>query len=139
MRKACTATSKKKLNINGGNMKLSYEDYKRIQTMKAAGYNGNQVSIKLGYTQYAVYKVWDMSEAQFLSVKQTRCDSLDKYRQFVVETLRSQPLLTSSQVLDKIKENFNEDIPASLPTFYRFMRLLRQNKPGNPYGNNIVS
>ncbi len=107
-------------------MKLSYEDYKRIQTMKAAGYNGNQVSIKLGYTQYAVYKVWDMSEAQFLSVKQTRCDSLDKYRQFVVETLRSQPLLTSSQVLDKIKENFNEDIPASLPTFYRFMRLLRQ-------------
>lgn len=107
-------------------MKLEFEDYKRIQKMKEAGYNASQTIMRLGYTLYSVYKVWNMSEEEFLSIKPTQCVSLEKYREFVVELLKKYPLITSSQVLDRIREYFNEDLEVSLPTFYRFMKLLRK-------------
>ncbi len=107
-------------------MKLTYSDYRRIQEMKAAGYCACQAALRLGYTEYGVYKVWGMSEAEFLAVKSLRCEALEKYREFVVEELKKCPLLTSSQILDRIKEAFGEEITVSMASFYRFMRIVRK-------------
>lgn len=46
---------------------INYSYYKKIQEMKSKGFNACQTYKKLGYTNYIVYKLWDMTEGDFNS------------------------------------------------------------------------
>ena len=94
--------------------------------MKENGFNANTTWKKLGFTEYSVYKVWNMSEDEFLRRSSLSHDKLDKYKEFIIEKLKQYPTMTSSQILDRLKEELNEDIHTSIASYYRYMKRLRQ-------------
>ena len=49
-------------------MKITIEDYKKIQEMKRQGFTANQAYGKLNYTQYVIYKSDGMSEVRAASI-----------------------------------------------------------------------
>ena len=49
-------------------MIINYSDYKKIQEMKSKGFNACQIYKKLGYTNYIVYKLWNITEDELNSL-----------------------------------------------------------------------
>ncbi len=116
-------------------MKLRYEDYKKIQAMKKAGYNGSQVTKKLGYSQYGVYKVWDMTDDEFLRDKKIMESEFDKYKEFAIEKIKLFPKISNRALIDKIREEFDEEADINYQNFNRYMRGVRVREGFTPADN----
>ena len=87
-------------------MIIIYSHYKKIQDMKAKGFNIRQTYLKLGYTQYVTYRLWNMTYDEFNSMYNLKHDKLDVYKDFILEELRNSPYIYNSTILDYIKEKF---------------------------------
>ena len=108
-------------------MIINYSDYKKIQEMKAKGFTANQTYQKLGYTLYVTYKLWNMSEDDFLKEHNLTHDKIDKYKDFILEELRNYPDIHNSTILDHIKDKFEiTNFDFSLAAWYRYMKALRK-------------
>ena len=108
-------------------MIINYSDYKKIQEMKAKGYNANQTYQKLGFTLYVTYKLWNMTEEEFLKEHNLKHDKLDKYKDFILEELRTYPDIHNTTILDHIKEKFEiTKFDFSLAAYFRYMKALRK-------------
>lgn len=108
-------------------MIINYSDYKKIQDMKTKGFNTRQTYLKLGYTQYVTYKLWNMTEYEFNNMYNLKHDKLDVYKDFILEELRNNPDIHNSTILDHIKEKFEiTKFNFSLAAYYRYINALRK-------------
>ena len=103
---------------------ITYSDYKKIQDMKAKGYNGNQTYQKLGVTQYHTYKFWDMAEDDFLEYSEIKNEKFGKYKGFIADLIKQSPEIKSTTIWDRLYENFGK-IDSSKSQFYKYMKKIR--------------
>ena len=86
-------------------MIINYLDYKKIQDMKDKGFNTRQTYLKLGYTQYVTYKLWNMTEDEFNNMYNLKHEKLDVYKDFILEELKNSPDIHNSTIKTNKKWN----------------------------------
>ena len=66
---------------------LKYSEYKKVMELKMVGVNQHNIIKKTGFTQYAVRKVWDMTESEFLSSGKFTHEQMDEFKEDVMSFL----------------------------------------------------
>lgn len=80
-------------------MKITYNDYLEIQKIKRQGLTRNEATLKTKYTQYVIYKYWEMPEDVFLKEKDHTKSEYSKYREIIVEILNENEKLPANVIL----------------------------------------
>ncbi|MBQ8426544.1 MAG: transposase family protein [Clostridia bacterium] len=106
-------------------MKITFEDYKKIQELKRQGFNANQATKKLPYTQYKIYKYWDMAEEDFFEETNADNSPCSVYREFLMEEIRKNNNAGARILYDKVFEEFGE-VKVSLASLFRYVKGLRR-------------
>ena len=101
--------------------------YRKIDEHKQQGLKKSQVARKLGINVKTVSKYWGMEleEYEGCILAGTRTSKLDPYHPAILAWLKEYPDLSSAQVLDWIKERYN-DLTQSERNVRRFVALLRK-------------
>lgn len=103
-----------------------YSVYNAIQQLKAKGFKKATVARQLDINRRTVDRYWDMSvdeyEARHSDVR--RKQSMDEYQKTIIDWLTSYPSLSSAQVCDWLKENY--DAYFSERTVSRYVKELRE-------------
>lgn len=108
-------------------MKITYKDYVDIQRLKKQGLTRNEAVLKTKYTQYVVYKYWDMPEDIFLKEKDRTKSEYSKYRDIIVEIITENNTLSASVIYDRLKERIGDTKQlASMNSFYRYLKDLKR-------------
>lgn len=108
-------------------MKITYKDFLEIQKLKKQGITRNEAVLKTKYTQYVIYKYWDMPEDVFLKEKDQTKSEYSKYRDIIVEIINENNTLPASVIYDRLKERLgNTERLASMNFFYRYLKSLKQ-------------
>ena len=115
------------IKIGGIYVKITYKDFIEIQKLKKQGITRNEAVLKTKYTQYVVYKYWDMPEDVFLKEKEQTKSEYSKYRDLIVEIITENNTLPASVIYDRLKERLGDtERLASMNSFYRYLKDLRR-------------
>lgn len=104
---------------------FSYEQFKRMQELKALGLSREKAKINLGISGYEIKKWWHCDEQEFLRVQSEQEFQMDSYREFILSYLRTSPQMRDTNIEYKIRETF-PDYAVKRSTFYRYMKKLRE-------------
>ena len=107
-------------------MKITYKDFLEIQKLKKQGITRNEAVLKTKYTQYVIYKYWDMPEDVFLKEKDQTKSEYSKYRDIIVEIINENDTLPASVIFDRLKERVGTTHLASMNSFYRYLKDLKR-------------
>lgn len=108
------------------------EMWYKINELSRQNLSQSQISSVLGVTRSTVSRYQHMSLADFnelltREVSRHRC-KLDKYRDFIVSELNESPFLSSSQIWDHLKENFDDLPEVSEKTVYNYVMRVREDE-----------
>jgi len=106
-------------------VKITFEDYKKIQELKRQGFTANQATKKLPYTQYKIYKYWDMAEEDFFEETNADNSPCSVYREFLMEEIWKNNNAGARILYDKVFEEFGE-VKVSLASLFRYLKGLRR-------------
>ena len=107
-------------------MKITYKDFLEIQKLKKQGITRNEAVLKTKYTQYVIYKYWDMPEDVFLKEKDQTKSEYSKYRDIIIEIINENSTLPANVIHDRLKERVGAENLASMNSFYRYLKSLKQ-------------
>ena len=107
-------------------MKITYKDYVDIQKLKKQGLTRNEAVLKTKYTQYVIYKYWDMPEDVFLKEKDRTKSEYSKYRDIIIEIINENNTLPANVIHDRLKERVGAEHLASMNSFYRYLKDLKR-------------
>ena len=107
-------------------MKITYKDFVEIQKLKKQGITRNETVLKTKYTQYVIYKYWDMPEDVFLKEKDQTKSEYSKYRDIIIEIINENSTLPANVIHDRLKERVGAENLASMNSFYRYLKSLKQ-------------
>ena len=85
-------------------MKITYKDFLEIQKLKKQGITRNEAVLKTKYTQYVIYKYWDMPEDVFLKEKDQTKSEYSKYRDVIIEIINENGTLPANVIYYRVKE-----------------------------------
>lgn len=103
-----------------------YSVYNAIKQLKDQGFKKAAVARQLNINRRTVDRYWDMSVDEYEAMKSEvrRKQALDEYRDAILGWLSDYPSISSAQILDWLKENYDEDF--SERTVSRYVRELRE-------------
>lgn len=103
-----------------------YSVYNAIKQLKDQGFKKAAVARQLDINRRTVDRYWDMSVDEYEAMKSEvrRKQALDKYQDAILGWLKDYPSISSAQILDWLKENYDEDF--SERTVSRYVRDLRE-------------
>ena len=107
-------------------MKITYKDFVEIQRLKKQGITRNEAVLKTKYTQYVIYKYWNMPEDVFLKEKDQTKSEYSKYRDIIIEIINENGTLPANVIHDRLKERVGAENLASMNSFYRYLKSLKQ-------------
>ena len=105
-----------------------YQMWYKVKEMYSRGLNKSQIGKEVGLHRETVSKYLRMSEEEFLtsqSYDRQYSHKLDVYTEYVLGELRRWPFLSSSQVHDRLRENFPDMRRVTERTVYNFVHRLR--------------
>ena len=103
-----------------------YSVYNAIQQLKDQGFKKAAVARQLDINRRTVDRYWDMSVDEYEAMKSDvrRKQALDEYQQTILNWLGDYPSISSAQVCDWLKENY--DAYFSERTVSRYVKELRE-------------
>jgi transposase len=107
---------------------LRWHMYSEIHQLKQIGLKKAQVARKLEIDVKTVSKYWETTPDEFAAMRQKgriRTKKLNHYRDVLLKWLRENPDLTCAQILDWLKEHYN-DFSVRERTLRRYVTELRQ-------------
>lgn len=102
--------------------------YADIQKLKALGYKKQRAARQLEIDTKTVRKYWDMPEDEYISHQldsKERTKNMDRYREYVLDKLRTHREITSAIIYDNLQEDF-EGFEPSYRSVRRYVLLLRE-------------
>lgn len=106
------------------------EMWYKVNDLCRKNYSQSQISLLLGVNRSTVHRYQAMSEHDFNELLHREashhCCKLDGYREFIVKDLQDAPFLSSAQVLDHLKEHFDDLPEVSEKTVYNYVMRIRQ-------------
>ena len=104
--------------------------WNKVNELSRQSYSQSQIAQLLGVHRDTVRKYQSMSEKEFNEhlVREARChpSKLDPYRQFITDELRNAPFLSCPQILDHLKEHFDNLPYIGERTIYNFVQRIRE-------------
>ena len=104
--------------------------YDRVQELKRKGFSKSKTAQKLKMDFKTVAKYWDMSAEEYAirsKSAKARKKKADKYKVFVIDTLRDNPDMTAAQLYDWIRENFRQEyLPFQERAFRYYVSKIRE-------------
>jgi len=117
---------------------LKYSGYKKVMELKVAGVNQHNVIKKTGFTKYAVRKIWDMTEDEFLSSGKFTYEQMGEFKEDIMSLLTAYSTIRNMTILDRLREKYpNKEI--SHGTFYRYMVKLREHEGFVKNGERVLA
>ena len=103
-----------------------YSVYNAIKQLKDQGFKKAAVARQLDINRRTVDRYWDMSVDEYEAMKSEvrRKQALDKYQDAILGWLKDYPSISSAQILDWLKENY--DAYFSERTVSRYVKELRE-------------
>ena len=100
--------------------------YTRIKEMKKLGLSQNKTAEYLGIHRKTVKHYWDMNADDYEKYHNTvrKSSILDKHRDVIVSWITQFPCITSAQICDWLKENYEDDFKER--TVSRYVKELRE-------------
>lgn len=106
------------------------EMWYKVNELCRKNYSQSQISLLLGVNRSTVHRYQAMSEHDFKELLHREASrhscKLDGYREFIVKDLQGTPLLSSAQVLDHLKEHFDDLPEVSEKTVYNYVMRIRE-------------
>lgn len=101
----------------------------KVNELSRKSYSQTQISLALGVNRSTVHRYLSMSEADFNEFLHREAQrhgcKLDAYRDFIVQELQNSPFLSSMQILDHLKEHFDDLPDVSEKTVYNYVMRIR--------------
>ena len=102
--------------------------WNKVKNLSADGLNMSQISRELGIHRDTVRKYLKMSESEFLTSESCQRHyhyKLEAYENFIFQRLSKRPYLSSSQIHDRLKENFPDFPSINRKTVYNYVCFIR--------------
>ena len=96
----------------------------KVKELKSKGLNKTQIARCLGINRNTVRKYQSMSESEFMNSQSYRRNynhKLDPYEDFVHKSLDSHPYLSSSQIRDWLREQYEDFPDVGQKTVYNYV------------------
>jgi len=103
---------------------MNLEEFRKLQEMKDLGVPQTKVSTELGISEYMTSKYWKMNEDQFKDSLVENKISLDAYKDFILDIIKTTPTIPDSNIYYKILESFHE-FNVSESAFRKYAKRLR--------------
>lgn len=102
----------------------------KVNQLSRENLTQHQIALKLGVDRSTVRRYQRMTEDDFNSMLQREAGrhacKLDRYREFIVKQLQDYPFLSSPQILDHLKEHFEDFGSVSDKTVYNYVMRVRE-------------
>ena len=101
----------------------------KVKELKSKGLNKTQIARCLGINRNTVRKYQSMSESEFMNSQSYRRNynhKLDPYEDFVHKSLDSHPYLSSSQIRDWLREQYEDFPDVGQKTVYTYVQYIRR-------------
>lgn len=101
----------------------------KIKQFREKGLSRSQIGLELGIYRGTVANYLSMTESEFIEwIKSPRHlpKKLSSYHDFIKDLLDTAPYLSSAQVEDRLKENFDDLPDVSSKTIYNFVNNIRE-------------
>ena len=101
----------------------------KVKELKSKGLNKTQIARCLGINRNTVRKYQSMSESEFMNSQSYRRNynhNLDPYEDFVHKSLDSHPYLSSSQIRDWLREQYEDFPDVGQKTVYNYVQYIRR-------------
>ena len=101
----------------------------KVKELKSKGLNKAQIARCLGINRNTVRKYQSMSESEFTNRQSYRRNynhKLDSYEDFVHKSLESHPYLSSSQIRDWLREQYEDFPDVGQKTVYNYVQYIRR-------------
>ena len=101
----------------------------KVKELKSKGLNKTQIARCLGINRNTVRKYQSMSESEFMNSQSYRRNynhKLDPYEDFVHKSLDSHPYLSSSQIRDWLREQYEDFPDVGQKTVYNYVQYIRR-------------
>lgn len=106
------------------------EMWYKVNQLSRENLTQHQIALKLGVDRSTVRRYQRMTEDDFNSMLQREAGrhacKLDRYREFIVKQLQDYPFLSSPQILDHLKEHFEDFGSVSDKTVYNYVMRVRE-------------
>lgn len=103
---------------------MNLEEFRKLQEMKQLGVPQTKVSAELGISEYMTSKYWKMDEDQFNDSLVENRISLDAYKDFIFDIIKTTPTIPDSNIYYKVLEAFLE-FNVSESAFRKYAKRLR--------------
>lgn len=105
--------------------------WNKVNELSRQSYSQAQIAQLLGVHRDTVRKYLSMSESEFneyllREARRSHPSKLDPYRQFIVDDLRKAPFLSCPQILDHLKEHFDNLPYIGERTIYNYVQRIRE-------------
>ena len=80
-------------------MKVTLENFRKIQEYKKLGLSQKKTATNLSLTLTSVRKWWDATENDLLNAENTRAEYLDNYKEFMLSQLHTCPQIKVTNLL----------------------------------------
>ena len=119
---------------------ITHEQFKQIKELQCVGFTQKKVHKKLGIKLSQISKWWKSTEEEFLEAEKNprtlREPQLMNYKDFVVEILRMHPQIRQTAIYYRMMDKY-PDLRVSKPTFYRFIKRVREETGYAQFTNRI--
>lgn len=103
---------------------MNLEEFRKLQEIKQLGVPQTKVSAELGISEYMTSKYWKMDEDQFNDSLVENRISLDVYKDFIFDIIKTTPTISDSNIYYKVLEAFLE-FNVSESAFRKYAKRLR--------------
>lgn len=103
---------------------ITIEQYKQIQNYKELGLSINKTARAMKLSVTAVRNCWNFNESDFLNALQKRGNSIENYRQCIIDLIYLTPQISSTRIYAKIQEQYPE-FNFSKTVFFEYVKRVR--------------
>lgn len=103
---------------------ITIEQYKQIQEYKELGLSINKTARAMKLSVTAVRNCWNFNENDFLDALQKQGNSIENYRQCIIDLIHLTPQISSTRIYASIQEQYPE-FNFSKTVFFEYVKRVR--------------
>lgn len=103
---------------------ITIEQYKQIQKYKELGLSINKTAKAMRLSVSSVRSYWNFREDEFQILLQKRGNTIENYRQYIIDLIHLTPQISSTRIYAKIQEEYPE-FNCSKTVFFEYVKRVR--------------
>ncbi len=104
---------------------ITIEQYKQIKKYKELGLSINKTAKAMKLSATSVRNCWNFNENDFLDALQKQGNSIENYRQCIIDLIHLTPQISSTRIYARIQEQYPE-FNCSKTVLFEYVKRVRE-------------